>query len=443
MLDIACILWPMAAMKQLALILAALLFTACATPGSPPPDSIDAVAEAYVRTSLEIGTHEAGYIDAYYGPESWRSEAEANPHDRAALIAATDALMARITALSSSQAPDALALRRAAYLHAQLRAARTRLEMMGGTRFSFVEEAERLFSVSPELRPLKSYAPVLAEIETLVPGDGPLAERVEAYEDRFTIPSDRLDAVMRAAIAECRARTLAYIALPEAESFRLEFVTDQPWSGYNYYQGNANSLIQINTDLPIRIDRAIDLGCHEGYPGHHAFNMLLEQRLTRERGWVEFSVYPLYSPQSLIAEGSANYGVELAFPADTRRIFEAETLYPLAGLDPAEAGHFLAVQNALSSLASARFTIARDYLEGRIDRSEAIALIRRYMLRSEARAAQSVDFIDTYRSYVINYGLGLDRVRAHVEQAGESDTARWAAMERILSEPTLPRDLAE
>ena len=117
----------------------------------------------------------------------------------------------------------------------------------------------------------------------------------------------------------------------------MEFVTDKSWSGYNYYQGDYKSLIQINTDLPIRLTRAIDLGCHEGYPGHHALNMLLEARLSNAKGWREFTVYPLYSPQSLIAEGSANYGIELAFPGKEKAAFERDVLAPIAGIDPAEA----------------------------------------------------------------------------------------------------------
>ena len=136
---------------------------------------------------------------------------------------------------------------------------------------------------------------------------------------------------MEAAIAECSRRTLAHIRLPANERFDLALVTGKSWGGYNYYQGDAHSKIEINTDLPIRIGRAVDLGCHEGYPGHHVYNALLEKNLTRDRGWIEYSVYPLYSPQSFIAEGSANYGIELAFPGNEQATFERSTLYPLAG----------------------------------------------------------------------------------------------------------------
>ncbi|HEV2747766.1 MAG TPA: hypothetical protein VGW34_10775, partial [Allosphingosinicella sp.] len=221
----------------------------------------------------------------------------------------------------------------------------------------------------------------------------------------------------------------------------MEFVTGKSWSGYNYYQGNYYSLIQINTDLPIRISQPIDLGCHEGYPGHHVYNMLLEQKLVKERGWIEYTVYPLYSPQSFIAEGSATYGVDLAFPRGEQLAFATRILYPIARLPTAEAAAYRALGEATRDLAGARLTIAADYLDGRISRAEAIELTRKYQLVTVARAEQSLAFADQYRSYVINYGLGREMVQAHVEAAGTTPEARWAAMERILSEPTLPSDL--
>ena len=169
--------------------------------------------------------------------------------------------------------------------------------------------------------------------------------------------------------------------------------------------------------------------------------MLLEQRLVKERGWVEYSVYPLYSPQSLIAEGSANYGIELAFPGPERTAYEVKSIYPLAGLPTREAERYAALQDAMRGLQSARFTIARELLEGRIDETEAIRLTQRYLLVSPERARQLTDFTKQYRSYVINYGLGLDMVRADVEAAGSTPAARWKRMEQLLSEPTLPSDL--
>jgi len=431
--------------KRFGLLALLLLVAACAPKPAPqtaaPADPLDAIARQYVMLSLEIGTHEDGYIDAYYGPAEWKTAAEATPRALPALAQAVDGLDATLATVDVS-GREPLVQRRATFLRAQLNAARTRLRMLRGEKLSFREESLGLFGATPDIRPLESYDPVLAEIETLLPGPGTLAERVDAFQERFVIPADRLKPVFDRAIAECRARTAAHIPLPEGESFRMEFVTGKPWSGYNYYQGNLASLIQINTDLPIRISRAVDLGCHEGYPGHHALNYLLEQRLMRARGWMEYSVYPLYSPQSLIAEGSANYGIDLAFPDDEKLAFEMRELYPLAGLATIDAARLARLQTALTGLRGARFTIAQMYLDGQIDRAQAIALTQKYQLMSEARAKQSIGFTDTYRSYVINYGLGQDMVQAFVEAAGPSPKARWAAMERVISEPTLPADLA-
>ena len=425
------------------LILAALFLCVCACDRSAPPsnDSLDAIARDYVQLSLTIGEKEEGYIDAYYGPEELQAAAKAQAPklDLEQLSQRTEQLKSRAAAFED--AGGELAQRRARFLVAQLTAASTRLRMMRGEKLSFEEEAQGLFGVRPDVQPLESFEPVIARIEALVPGEGPLAERIEAFSDRFNIPKDKLKPVFDAAIAECKRRTLEHIELPPNERFDLAFVTGKSWSGYNYYQGNAHSKIEINTDLPIRISRAVDLGCHEGYPGHHVLNALLEQRLVKDRGWVELSVYPLYSPQSLIAEGSANYGIDLAFPGNEQIEFERRVLYPLAGLPSGEAENYARLQKALSDLSGARFTIAKQLLEGKIDDAEAVRLIQRYQLASEKRAKQSVDFIKQYRSYVINYGLGQDMVRADVEAAGNSPEARWARMEQLLSEPTLPRDL--
>jgi len=401
---------------------------------------LDPLAEQYVKLSLEIGEKEDGYIDAFYGPPEWQAAAKVAPRDLPALKAEVAALSLAVTRIKPGWLV-AEEKRRRVFLLAQLKAAETRLRMMSGETLSFEDEAEGLFGVRPVLKPLSAYDPVLEEIEALVPGEGPLWQRVDTFSDRFIIPADRLQAVMDAAIAECRKRTAAHIALPTDERFTLEFVTGKSWSGYNWYKGNATSLIQINTDLPVRLSRAVDLGCHEGYPGHHVLNLLLEQRLTKARGWVEFSVYPLYSPQSLIAEGSANYGIELAFPGDEKRAFEVAVLYPLAGLDPTDAARFDALLEAQKALAGARFTIASELLSGKITREQAIALTQTYGLVSAKRAAQTVSFTEQYRSYVINYGLGLDMVRAYVEGAGPGQPERWKRMEAVISEPTLPGDL--
>ena len=416
-----------------------LIVAACADAATENPLAV--AARDYVRMALEIGTHEKDYVDAYYGPPEWKTEAEAQPRNLPELKAEAERIRAGLSTIDTG-ALQSVERRRHAWLIAHVASAQARLEMIDGVRFPFREEAERLFGLRPDLRPLESYDPVLARIETLVPGEGPLSERIEAFRNRYVIPKDRLTAVMDAAIGECRQRTRGHLALPGNERFTMELVNGEPWSAYNWYKGDNLSLIQINTDLPIAIDRAIGLGCHEGYPGHHVQGMNYETQY-RERGWVEFSIAPLYAPASPLNEGGADFGVDLAFPRDERLAFEMATLYPLAGLDPATAPALQALRDAMRDLSGARLTISAMYLDGEIDRERALELTQRYQLMSRERAEQSLKFTERYRAYVINYSAGEDIIRAYVERSGDSAEAQWAAYERILSELMLPSDLVK
>jgi len=339
---------------------------------------------------------------------------------------------------------DALSGLRREYLRKQLQALRTRTQMLGGTRLSFDEESAALYDAVAPTHPDSYFQATLDDLDQRLPGTGPLVDRLEQFRQSFIIPKEKLPAVFSAAIAECRRRTMAHVALPASESFTVEYVTNKSWSGYNWYQGNYRSLIQVNTDLPIFIDRAVDLACHEGYPGHHVYNLLLEQRLVRERGWPEMTVYPLFSPQSLIAEGSANYGIEIAFPRDERVDFERRVLFPAAGLDPARAAEYYSVFALTDRLSYAQNEAARNYLNGRIDRAAAAAWLSRYSLSAPARSEQRVRFMDDYRSYVINYNLGKDLVKQYVEAHGgtaSQPARRWEIFADLLRSPRLPSGL--
>jgi len=218
-------------------------------------------------------------------------------------------------------------------------------------------------------------------------------------------------------------------------------VNDKPWSGYNWYQGNSISLIQVNTDFPIYIGRAVDLGCHEGYPGHHTFNALLEKNLVIDEGWIEFSLYPLFSPQSLIAEGSGNYGIDLAFPGSERMQFEKDVLFPLAGLNADDADLFYEVAALVAKLSFAGNEAARGYLNGEMTREEAADYLQKYAMSREDKSLQRTRFFDAYRSYVINYTHGKAMVADYVERGNADADERWARFEKMLSSPMLPSDL--
>ncbi len=401
---------------------------------------LEALTNEYLFLELSMGWHDNGHVDAYFGPESIRTAANDAQVSLAEIRSRAAQLRTQLAAHRDS-AEDALGLARLDGLDRRLVALDTRIDLHEGRNLDFDAESVRLFGTSAPDHDASYFAAILGDIDSLLGGEGDLSVRVNDFRNQFVIPEDSLEAVFDKAIAECRRRTLQYIDLPDHESFSIEYVNDKPWSGYNWYQGNAQSLIQINTDLPIFISRAIDLGCHEGYPGHHTFNALLEKNLVKDRGWQEFNIYPLFSPQSLIAEGSGNYGIELAFPGSERIEFEKKELFPLAGLDVTEADRYYALLGLLAKLEYAGNEAARDYLNGDMSREEAIQWLVDYALSSPERAKQRIEFFDTYRSYVINYNLGKDLVRAYVERDTTTITERWRRFESLLSTPVTAADL--
>ena len=418
-----------------------LIFMALSCTTTQTTFDMNPLAERYVKLVLAVGEHDADYVDAFYGPKEWREAVKASKPS-------LDAIHADVTRLgdelrATPKPADEMSSLRRDYLIRQTASMLTRVEMLRGKKLKFDEESKALYDAVSPHHAESYYQGLLTDLDRELPGEGTMAERLDRFRQTFIIPKDKLDTVFRAAIEGCKARTLQQMQLPPGETFNLEYVTNKSWSGYNWYQGEYKSLIQINTDLPIFIDRAIDLACHEGYPGHHVYNALLEKSLVRDRGWVEFSVYPLFSPQSLIAEGSANYGIDIAFPGNERAEYERQNLFPLAGIDPALADKYYRVQALTAKLAYAGNEAARRYLDGEITADAAAEWLTKYALMAPARAKQRVKFMDQYRCYVINYNLGRDLVAKHVEKLAGNDRAkRWQVFTELLSSPRLPSGLA-
>ena len=412
-------------------------------PGDPTMETTDDLAREYVRLVLALGVHDADAVDAYYGPPALQDAAKAEAAPVSAIRRDAERLQERLSILPApGRAEEAWRVR---MLQAQVRALATRAAMRAGERIAFDQESAALYDAVAPTHDAAHFDGLLSALDAALPGPGPVTERFERFRAGFVIPPGKLDEVFRAAVDECRTRTRSHIELPADEEFTLEYVTDKPWSGYNWYQGNFRSVIQVNTDLPIYIDRALDLACHEGYPGHHVYNVLLEQELVRRRGWTEWAVYPLFSPQSLIAEGTANFGIAVAFPVEDRVAFERDVLFPIAGLDGALASRYHDVQQLASRLSYAGNEAARRFLDGSWTAAQAVEWLERYALMSRERAEQRVRFFERYRSYVINYNLGEDLVEAYVDASGGTAAAparRWAVFADLLRQPRLPSELA-
>jgi hypothetical protein len=408
--------------------------------------SMNKVAEQYVKLVLKIGMYDSDYVDAYYGPAEWKPETKSSSTSDSVFIQnlydEAGKLLDTLESLSKEQA-DEIETLRYRFLYKQILAVRTKTFQLAGGKLSFDEEAKALYDAEVPTYESLHFQNIIDEISKLLPGNGSVADRWQEYRKQFIIPTEKLDEVFQTAINECRKRTLQYIKLPVKESFKVEYLKGQPWGAYNWYKGNYFSVIQVNTDLPIYIDHAVDLAAHEGYPGHHVLNVLLE-KLYRERNWVEFSIYPLFSPQSLIAEGTANFGVEVAFPGDSQMEFEKEILFPLAGLDPSKANTYYRITKLIQQLNYSSNEAARNYLDGKWNKNQIVDWLQKYELASKERAEQNLRFFEKYRSYVINYNLGKDIVKNYIEKNGgtpDNEKLRWALFEKIISTPQTPSGL--
>lgn len=407
--------------------------------------SINDIASRYVALVLAVGEHDPVYVDAYYGPENIKKTVIKQGWSLDKIVKEAEVLVKDINGVAMDDEIESRLRRH--YLKTQLSSlifhANQLINKKQNPNFkrNFDYEAVSLYDTLPPKHDFAYFDKALNELDALLPGEGDIAQRTEVLLNQVTIPKDKLDQVFKRAMQECRARTLKAMTLANNESFSLEYVSGKAWSGYNWYQGNANSLIQINTDFPIRISRAIDLGCHEGYPGHHTYNALLEENLVVKKGWVELSVYPLFSPQSLIAEGTANYGIDMAFPRDEKTKFEKAVLFPMAGLDPKYADLYEQFLKVKAKLSYAGNEIARLYINGEITRAEAIRLQNKYALEGMNKAEQRISFVEKYGAYVINYNWGKDLVKRYVEENSQSEQQRWTVFTELLKSPRLPSSL--
>ena len=408
---------------------------------------MNGIAEQYVKLVLETGEYYPGYVDAYYGPKEWLPTKDTSYEIDSTIINSlnqkTDDLLNKLESLKDYKATEIETLRYR-FLYKQLLSVKGMILIIAGGTFPFDQEAKILYDADPPHFTDDHFQKILDKLDKLVPGTGNLQKRVNAFRNNFFIPANKLDTVFAAAIKECRNRTLEHIDLPVNENFKVEYVKDKPWGAYDWYKGNYFSLIQINTDLPADIDRAIGLASHEGYPGHHVFNVLLEKNLVKNRNWVEFSVYPLFSPISLLAEGTANYGVNVIFPGNDRTEFERKVLFPLAGLNTADADLYYKILNLLKELSYAGNEAARNYLDGKRTKDQTIAYLQKYLLFTKEKAEKRLAFIEQYRSYVINYNLGEDIVKNYIEKNGgtiENPEQRWELFKQLISLPQTPSEL--
>lgn len=371
----------------------------------------------YLRLCLSLGRHVDGLVDAYYGPPELRQEVDSEPiRDPAALVLDAGRL------LGSTDG----------WLRHQVAGLETVARKLAGEEIPYADEVERCYGVRPRRVPERDFEVAHRELDEILPGDGGLAGRYQAWREGNALPPERLGRALETLAAELRLRTLETFGLPEGEASELDYVTGEPWSAYNYYLGDLRSHVAVNTDVDMNPSFIGELMAHELYPGHHTEHAWKEQRFLRERGRLELSILMVGAPQSLIAEGIAQLGHEVLL--DGVDAFTAETLAPLGIEYDGEQAR--AIRAARAPLARVVGNAALIVHEDGASADEARDYIMRWGLVSERRAQHNVEFIShpVWRSYVSTYNDGYELCRDWVR----GDPARF---KRLLTELLSPADL--
>jgi len=391
----------------------------------------DDVVERYLELGLRLGRLLDGLVDAYYGPPELARRITDEPvPDPAALVAAARELLADL-----DRGDGDLDAHRRRWIRGQVRGLAVTARRFAGEQIGFVDEVEQCYGVRPTRVDDDEIADARRRIDAVLPGRGPVGERLIAWREAQAVPLDRLAAAIGSLADDFRERTARLFGLPEGEHVEFELVRNKPWSGFNYYLGDLRSRVAINTDLPVLSTTLGHLVAHEAYPGHHTEHTRKEAGLVRRRGQLEETIFLVGTPQCLLAEGLADLGLEVIVPTD-RHAVVAEHLRPL-GI-PYDVEVATAVSEGMELLGNAvRGNVALALHDEGMTVDDAIEYVERFGLLPRNRAEKVVEFQTdpTWRAYVFCYIDGLRLCRRYVD--GRPDR-----FERLITEPLLPEDLA-
>jgi hypothetical protein len=386
------------------------------------PSILDRAANEYLRLAWALGERDPSALDQVIvrpAPSPNRLPLEDIDRDATSLV----------DQLNQTTATNPIADERRRHLVAQLGAIATRAQYLDGHRIAVEDEVRRLFRVDLPAEKVVPPASAFHTLDEMLPGAGSLADRLERFESQFIVPADRVAIVFERAIAECRARTIESLALPRDESVDVAFVQDRPWSGYSSYLGGNRSRIEVNISFPLTVDRMLELACHEGYPGHHVQSTLRDSTLVRARGWKEFSVLPIFSPDSFEAEAAASMAASMAFTEEERVAFEQDVLFPLARLDASRTSEYLKIARVRDEACGALASITAHYLAGYLDFVEAAWALQRDAMMAHPIA--TLQFINEYRGFALAYTLGRIRMTPLLGPTVPA-AKRWANLRSII-----------
>ncbi len=363
------------------------------------------IPERYVQLGLRLGKHLEGLVDGYFGPPELKDAVDAEePADPKALGEEARALLADVESWDAEP-------QRRRWLADQVEGLVCVTELVAGTKVGWRDAVRRCYGLDVEPVPEERFAAAHEHLDAALPGDGDLAERLQAWNRSQEVPAEKVMPAFEALVELLRPETSKLIELPKGERIDAETVTDQPWSAYNWYLGERKSRIEINTDLPMRSYVFAHLVAHEGYPGHHTEHSCKEARLVQELGRVEASILLIHTPECLVSEGIAQNAIEQVLGED----WPTQAAERLGHLGiPFDADVARAVVEAYHRLDDVSVNISYYVSEEGWGEEQAVAYHQRWALSEEDRARKSVAFAThpIWGIYVPTYSHGYRLVKS-------------------------------
>lgn len=404
-----------------------------------------ALADRYVRLTLELARHQPSLVEVWLGPTTApaaprrpvaaiRAETAALASDLATLTAAVTAAATVNTAVgqgTTSALPDTARLR---YVAGQARALDAAAARLLGESTTFATQADRIFGHAAPPRDAAALDALRADLASLLPGTGSLAERHTAFRRAAAVPPERVDAVFAAAVDWCRRAAGAHLPLPAGETITTRAEDTTGWAAFSRPTGPRASELWVARRGGADAAHLLQLAAHEGTPGHHAQHVLASSALVEGRGWTERALHPGFGPHRLLAEGAAEAGAALLLPEDVRIRVLAEVLLPAAGQPPALAAPLARVERRAAELDLEVAYIAAEYLDSPLGVEATTTRLRDEALVLDP--AGMVGFIEKQRTYLLAYPLGRRLVTAAL---GDGPAAtRWTRLATIATTLTLP-----
>jgi hypothetical protein len=392
------------------------------------------VIREYLLLGLRFDRIEEGYVDSFTGDPALRAAVGSEPPPEPAELARRAQ-----TLIAELPGADGLDAQRGDYIAAHLRALACAGRKFAGEDVGFVQEVHDYFDVDIVKGDPDEYREAHRKLDEALGGTGNLADRMQNYRSGEEIPPERLEECIHAFSSALRDRVRVDFPLPDAETITYEIVTDKPWSGFNYYEGDYRSTVAVNADLKQPMSGLPRLVAHESYPGHHTEHCRKEAGLVAGQNQIEQTIFLVNTPQCLMAEGLADLALYAAIGPEWGAW--ATEIYADLGLrfDGEKA---VAVSQASAALADVRQDAALMLHDEHRDVDDVVAFLQRWQLTSETRARQALRFLSSplWRAYTSTYVEGYRLLRSWLD-ARPSHVTLTERFGRLLDEPLVPSTL--